>query len=108
MENLEIIEKISGYCTEIVKNDSEMLKWRFGVTNEELPHIANIAKSIVLHKNDIMTGGGFVQSVCSDSLIESSQRADSTMQKVLSYVATFSYRAKEIKDKFNPLFSSNL
>jgi hypothetical protein len=90
------IDSISSACNEIVRNDSEMLRWRFGVTQEELSHIAMIASSIVMHKKGIRNGGGFVEAVCSDSLTKSAGRADSTMQKVLAYMATFVDRAETI------------
>lgn len=101
METKNVIEAIQTICNEIVKNDSEMLKWRFGVTQEELSHIAQISHSIVLHKYGLRSGGGFVQAVCKDSLSEAAGRADSTMQKVLGYMSTFSDRAEAIYHEAN-------
>jgi hypothetical protein len=108
MENLDLIEKISSHCNEMVKNDSDMLKWRFGVTEEDLPHVASIAKSIVLHKNNLLKGGGFVEAVCSDSLSRSAAKADSVMQKVLCYISAFSENAYYIKGKLENKIHSNL
>ena len=96
MQDQNTIDQIVSTCNEIVKNDSEMLRWRFGVTQEELSHIANIAHSIVLHKKGIRKGGGFVEAVCSDSLTKAAVRADSTMQKVLAYMASFVDRVDTI------------
>jgi hypothetical protein len=84
---MDKIDSIIQYCNGIVNRDAVMLKTRFGVTNEELSHIAHIGASIVLNRTGLRPGGGFVEAVCENNLISASGRADSTMQKVLAYMA---------------------
>lgn len=84
---MDKINAIIEYCNNIVKRDDVMLKTRFGVTSEELSHISNIGASIVLNRIGARPGGGFVEAVCENNLIAASGRADSTMQKVLAYMA---------------------
>lgn len=100
MTDQDLIDKISAHCNEIVRRDEEMLKWRFQVVQNELEHIAGIGASIVLHKAGIRNGGGFVAAAVSNSLVDTALRADTVMQKVLAYMATFVEQADSIYNQY--------
>jgi hypothetical protein len=48
-------------------------------------HIINIGRSILMHRDKVLGGGGFVTAVCQNDLVSAVQRADSVCQKNLSY-----------------------
>ena len=51
----------------------------------DVPHVTNIAGSIMLHRDGIMKGGGFVTAVCENNLELAVQRADSVCANCLQF-----------------------
>ena len=54
-------------------------------SKSDIPHIVNIARSIMLHRDGILNGGGFVTAVCENNLELAVQRADSVCAESLQY-----------------------
>ena len=51
----------------------------------DIPHVTNIGRSIMLHRDGIMAGGGFVTVVCGNDLASAVQKADSVCQWELPF-----------------------
>jgi len=57
--------------------------WEVDVTK----HNVDIMISIMMHRDGIMSGGGFVEAVCSNNLIEAVSRADMDNLRVIKLLA---------------------
>lgn len=58
----------------------------FSFSEEERKHIIHIGASIMMNRDGVLPGGGFVQALCDNKLTEAFNRADSTMIKVMRYM----------------------
>lgn len=52
---------------------------------EEQNHVKNVAKSIMLHRDEVMHGGGFVQAIMNNDLESCLYRADDVVIKYLKF-----------------------
>jgi len=57
--------------------------WRTDVT----PHNVDIMISIMMHRDGIMPGGGFVEAVCNNDLVGAVSRADMDNLRVIKLLA---------------------
>lgn len=57
--------------------------WRTEVSE----HNINVMISIMMHRDKLMMGGGFVESVCNNNLIDAVTKADSDNLRVLKLLA---------------------
>ncbi len=74
------------------------------LTSEEETHIIDIATSVMLHRDSIRPGGGFVQAICNNDLKGAFDRADSTIVKSIRFMVNTYWNA-HIRD-FDPRFES--
>lgn len=54
-------------------------------TENDISHVKNIARSIMLHRDGIMKGGGFVTAVCNNNLEGAVSSADSVCIECLQF-----------------------
>jgi len=59
--------------------------YRMIPAENDKPHITNIGRSVMLHRDGVLLGGGFVSSVCANDLSSAIQRADSVCQHNLPF-----------------------
>ena len=57
--------------------------WEVDVTK----HNVDIIISIMMHRDGIMSGGGFVEAICNNNLIEAVSRADIDNLRVIKLLA---------------------
>lgn len=55
------------------------------LSTEDYIHIIKIATSVMLHRDEIIPGGHFVQAICNNNLRDAVNRADSTSIKGLKF-----------------------
>lgn len=59
-----------------------------GLTTEEYSHACALAASVMLTRDNIMHGGGFVQAIIENDLEQAVSRADNTARKALHAMVT--------------------
>jgi hypothetical protein len=59
--------------------------YRMIPAENDKPHIINIGRSVMLHRDGVLLGGGFVSSVCANDLCSAVERADSVCQQHLTF-----------------------
>jgi hypothetical protein len=59
----------------------------FPISNEEKNHIVHVASSVLMTRDEFMTGGSFVQAIVDNNLYHAVNRADSTMQRCLCFMS---------------------
>jgi hypothetical protein len=70
------------------------------LTGAELLHIADIAASVMMTRDKVMQGGGFVQAIINNDLKGAFDRADSTIVHAIRFMIYF-YNSVQIE---NPTF----
>jgi hypothetical protein len=68
------------------KNCASDVAIRYGYPNVS-EHIINVMASVMMHRDGIRIGGGFVKAVCENNLDECVSRAD---DEVINYLKLFS------------------
>jgi hypothetical protein len=66
---------------------AENLEWSLAqpVTEGERRHIVDIAASIIMTRDNILQGGGFVEAIIANNLSQAISRADSTCIRALKF-----------------------
>jgi len=77
MDYLELREKYEKEAVRFAQ------AWEVDVTK----HNVDIMISIMMHRDGIMSGGGFVEAVCNNNLIEAVSRADMDNLRVIKLLA---------------------
>lgn len=81
---LDLFEKAKADAKKYV---DENLEWCLAqpVTEGERIHIVDIATSIIMTRDNILQGGGFVEAIIDNNLSQAISRADSTCIKALKF-----------------------
>ena len=77
MDYLELREKYKKSAIQFAKD------WQVEVSS----HNVDIMVSIMMHRDGIMSGGGFVEAVCDNKLVEAVSRADMDNLRVIKLLA---------------------
>ena len=77
MDYLEVREKYEKEAVRFAQ------AWEVDVTK----HNVDIMISIMMHRDGIMSGGGFVEAVCNNDLMEAVSRADMDTLRVIKLLA---------------------
>lgn len=51
-------------------------------------HLIDIIRSVMMHRDDILTGGDFVKAVCNNDLFAAMERADVTCREHLHIIVS--------------------
>lgn len=88
MENKKHSREIYLQVSELLFKEKSIsfIPCEFPISDEEAKHIIRIAASIMMHRDGVLPGGGFVTAVCENNLNGAFNRADSTMIKALRYM----------------------
>jgi len=73
--------------TEIVETEYPKLKHLIigEISTEDYIHVLQLSVSVMMHRDNVRLGGGFVQSICDNNLRDAVNRADSTSVKALPF-----------------------
>ncbi len=59
--------------------------YRLLPAGNDTSHIINIGRSVMMHRDGVLLGGGFVSAVCANDLTSAVQKADSVCQQHLPF-----------------------
>lgn len=86
----ELLAEYTKTANEVIRN------WNV----EPTLHLTDIVRSVMMHRDGVMTGGDFVKAVCNNDLYAAINRADTTCRQHLIIIVSAFLHARINTDQY--------